>query len=258
MEILLLIGAGLGAGALGAMFGIGGGVLLVPVLALAFGVPLADAVPASLMCVVANSCSAAASHVEKRLADVRLALVLELATVGGAIAGGVAAIHVAPPAIALVFGCFALYVGSQMVLGTVARAVEEELSAYQPQHYALGITGSFVAGGLSALLGVGGGPLKVPLMSYGMKVPFKVAAATSNLMIGVTAAASVSMYAWSGHLKLALIAPLVVGVLLGAQIGARLMVVAPARLLKRLFGILLLAIALQMLLKGGQALWPSA
>jgi uncharacterized membrane protein YfcA len=91
-----------------------------------------------------------------------------------------------------------------------------------------------------------------------MKVPFKVAAATSNLMIGVTAAASVSIYAWSGHLKLALIAPLVVGVLLGAQLGARLMVVAPTRLLKRLFGILLLAIALQMLLKGGQALWPSA
>jgi uncharacterized membrane protein YfcA len=95
-------------------------------------------------------------------------------------------------------------------------------------------------------------------MSYGMKVPFKVAAATSNLMIGVTAAASVSIYAWSGHVKLALIAPLVVGVLLGAQLGARLMVVAPTPLLKRLFGILLLAIALQMLLKGGQALWPSA
>src|SRR5919201_839833 len=99
---------------------------------------------------------------------------------------------------------------------------EEDGNAYHPQHYALGITGSFVAGGLSALLGVGGGPLKVPLMSYGMKVPFKVAAATSNLMIGVTAAASVSIYAWSGHLKLALIAPLVVGVLLGAQLGARL------------------------------------
>jgi uncharacterized membrane protein YfcA len=255
MEILLLIGAGLGAGALGATFGIGGGVLLVPVLALAFGVPLADAVPASLMCVVANSCSAAASHVEKRLADVRLALVLELATVGGAIGGGVVAAHVAPSAIALVFGCFTLYVGSQMVLGSAR--VEAEASALQPQNYALGITGSFVAGGLSALLGVGGGPLKVPLMSYGMKVPFKVATATSNLMIGVTAAASVSMYAWTGHLKLALVAPLVVGVLLGAELGARLMVVAPTRLLKRLFGILLLAIALQMLLKGGQSLWPS-
>jgi uncharacterized membrane protein YfcA len=170
----------------------------------------------------------------------------------------VAAARVAPSAVALVFGCFALYVGSQMVLGSGARTEEEDLSGYQPEHYALGITGSFVAGGLSALLGVGGGPLKVPLMSYGMKVPFKVATATSNLMVGVTAAASVSMYAWSGHLKLALIAPLVVGVLLGAQLGGRLMVVAPARLLKRLFGILLLAIALQMLLKGGQALWPSA
>jgi uncharacterized membrane protein YfcA len=257
MEILLLIGAGLTAGALGAMFGIGGGVLLVPALVLAFGVPLADAVPASLMCVVANSCSAAASNVERRLADVRLALVLELATVGGAIAGGLAAARVAPSAIALVFGCFTLYVGSQMVLGSGAPA-EESASVYQPQNYTLGLTGSFVAGGLSALLGVGGGPLKVPLISYGMKVPFKVAAATSNLMIGVTAAASVSVYAWSGHLKLALIAPLVVGVLLGAQLGARLMIAAPTPVLKRLFGILLLAIALQMLLKGGQTLWASA
>jgi uncharacterized protein len=257
MEILLLIGAGLSAGALGAMFGIGGGVLLVPVLMLVFGVPLADAVPASLMCVVANSCAAAASYVEKRLADVRLALVLEVATVGGAIAGGLMAARVAPSAIALVFGCFALYVGFEMVFGS-ERAVEDAPVLYQPRNYALGISGSFVAGGLSSLLGVGGGPLKVPLMSYGMKVPFKVATATSNLMVGVTGAASVAMYAWRGHLKLALVAPLVVGVLMGAQMGARMMIAAPTVLLKRLFGILLLAIALHMLLKGGHALWLNA
>jgi uncharacterized membrane protein YfcA len=232
-------------------------VLLVPVLVLIFGVPMSDAVPASLMCVVANSCAAAASYVEKRLADVRLALVLELATVSGAIAGGLVAALVAPAALALVFGCFALYIGAQMMVGRARPAAEPAAATYEPQNYALGISGSLVAGGLSALLGVGGGPLKVPLMSYGMKLPFKVATATSNLMIGVTGAASVAMYAWRGHLKLALVAPLVVGVLIGAQAGARMMMVAPTPLLKRLFGMLLLAIALQMLMKGGHALWPN-
>jgi uncharacterized protein len=256
MELLLLIGAGLSSGALGAMFGIGGGVLLVPVLVLVFGLPLADAVPASLMCVVANSCAAAASYVEEQLADVRLALTLELATVGGAIGGGLVAALVAPAAIALVFGCFTLYLGFQTLFWT-GRMSADAPAPCQPRNYLLGVSGSFVAGGLSALLGVGGGPLKVPLMNYGMKVPFKVASATSNLMIGVTGAASVAMYAWRGHLKLALVAPLVVGVLMGAQLGARMMIAAPPVLLKRLFGILLLAIALQMLLKGGLALWPN-
>lgn len=255
MELLLLTVAGFAAGALGAMFGIGGGVLLVPVLVLVFGIPMADAVPASLMCVVANSCAAAASYVEKRLSDVRLALVLELATVSGAILGGFAALYATPSAVYLVFGCFALYVGSQMIL---ARSRAQDMAeTYEPQNYGVGISGSFVAGGLSALLGVGGGPLKVPLMAYGMKIPFKVATATSNLMIGVTGAASVAVYAWHGHLKLALIAPLVVGVLAGAQVGAKLMLVAPTTLLKRLFGVLLLAIALQMLMKGGQVLWAT-
>ncbi len=256
MEELLLILAGLGAGAIGAMLGIGGGVMLVPLLVLGFRIPLQEAVPASLMCVVANSCAAAASYVEKHLSDVRLALVLELATVSGAITGGLLAVVVAPSAIALIFGLFTLYVGSQMVVAQ-ARVQAEEVVAYVPQNYPAGIGGSFIAGGLSALLGVGGGPLKVPLMSQVMKVPFKVATATSNLMIGVTGAASVVMYAWHGHVKLSLVAPLVVGVLFGARMGARLMVIAPTRLLKRLFGIVLLLVAVQMLLKGGMALWTS-
>lgn len=256
MEILLLVSAGVSAGALGAMFGIGGGVLLVPVLVLMFGVPMNEAVPASLLCVVANSCAAAASYVDKQLADIRLALVLELATVSGAIAGGLVIAFVAPAMLAVIFGLFALYVGSHMSFGRAQIAIAEG-EAYQPQNYPLGITGSFVAGGLSSLLGVGGGPLKVPLMAFGMRVPFKVATATSNLMVGVTGAASVAMYAWHGHVKLGLVAPLVVGVLVGALLGARLMIVAPTKLLKRLFGIILLAIAVQMLLKGGQSLWPT-
>ncbi|MBX5481906.1 MAG: sulfite exporter TauE/SafE family protein [Myxococcaceae bacterium] len=256
MEILLLVSAGLSAGALGSMFGIGGGVLLVPALVLLFGVPMTEAVPASLMCVVANSCAAAASYVDKQLADVRLALVLELATVSGAIAGGLLAVFVAPAMLALIFGAFALYVGVHMSFGWQRLAMESG-AAWAPRNYPIGIGGSFIAGGLSSLLGVGGGPLKVPLMAFGMRVPFKVATATSNLMVGVTGAASVAMYAWHGDVKLGLVAPLVVGVLLGAQLGSRLMVVAPTKLLKRLFGIILIAISVQMLWKGGQSLWPA-
>jgi uncharacterized protein len=256
MEPLLLLIAGLCAGAVGAMFGIGGGVLLVPVLVLGFRVPLQEAVPASLMCVVANSCAAAAAYMDKQLSDVRLALVLEVATVSGAIAGGLVAVMIAPSVIAVVFGLFTLYVGLNLMTSRLrAAGALAAASSYEPQNYGWGISGSFVAGGLSALLGVGGGPLKVPLMAQVMKVPFKVATATSNLMIGVTGAASVAVYAWHGHLQLALVAPLVVGVLLGAPVGARLMLRAPTALLKQLFGMILLAVAAQMLLKGGRALW---
>jgi uncharacterized protein len=257
MTVLLLIAAGGLAGLAGALLGIGGGVVLVPLLVLAFHLPLEEAVPASLMCVVASSCAAAASYVENRLSDIRLGLSLELATVLGAIAGGLVAAYIAPAMVAVVFGLFTLYVALQILL---VRAQPQEPVAttdYTPVNYPLGISGSFVAGGLSSLLGVGGGPLKVPLMSYGMRVPFKVASATSNLMIGVTGAASVASYAWRGHVKLALVSPLIIGVLTGAWFGSRLMPRVPTAVLKKLFAVVLLLVAVQMFWKGGEGLWPS-
>lgn len=255
MVVLLLIAAGAMAGTIGAMLGIGGGVLLVPLLVLGFGVPMAHAIPASLVCVVAGSCAASASYMDRRLSDVRLALLLELATVSGAIIGGMVAAHLSPPVIALGFGAFALLVSVQMLVGTsVEPAVETN---YTPQNYPLGVGGSFVAGGLSAVLGVGGGPVKVPLMNYGMKIPFKVASATSNLMVGVTAAASVATYSLHGQLRLALAAPLVVGVLVGSVIGSRWMVKLSTPTLKKLFAAVLLFIAGQMAWKGGMGLWVS-
>lgn len=255
MVVLLLMAAGAVAGTLGAMLGIGGGVLLVPILVLGFGVPLSHAIPASLVCVVAGSCAASASYMERRLSDVRLALLLELATVTGAIVGGVLAARLSEPMVALGFGAFALYVSVQMLLGASPEPATE--AAYTPQNYPLGVGGSFVAGGLSAVLGVGGGPVKVPLMSYGMKIPFKVASATSNLMVGVTAAASVAIYSQQGQLRLALAAPLVVGVLIGAVIGSRWMLKVSTPTLKKLFAAVLLFIAGQMAWKGGVGLWPS-
>jgi uncharacterized protein len=254
MMVALLIGAGALSGALGALLGIGGGVVVVPVLVLGFQVPLEQAVPASLMCVVASSCAAAARYVESRLSDVRLGLTLELATVVGAIVGGHLASRVAPAMVAVVFGLFCLYVSAHML---TRRPVPEPTAAYVPCNYALGLSGSFVAGSLSALLGVGGGPLKVPLMSYGMRVPFKVASATSNLTVGISGAASVAAYAWSGQLQLGLVAPLVVGVLAGASTGSRWMPRVRTASLQRLLALVLVVLAVQMLWKGGRGLWPN-
>lgn len=256
MTVLFLIAAGGLAGLMGAMLGIGGGVVLVPLLVFGFDVPLEEAVPASLMCVVAGSCAAAAGYVDNRLSDIRLGLTLELATVLGAIVGGLVAAYLAPAMVAVVFGLFTLYVALQ-ILVVRSRGEERVAASYTPVNYPLGFTGSFVAGGLSALLGVGGGPLKVPLMSYGMRVPFKVASATSNLMIGVTGAASVAAYAWRGHVKLPLVSPLVVGVLAGAYLGSLLMPRIPTAVLKKIFAIVLLVVAAQMFWKGGEGLWPS-
>jgi uncharacterized protein len=256
MTVLLLIAAGGLAGLMGALLGIGGGVVLVPLLVFGFDVPLEEAVPASLMCVVASSCAAAASYVDNRLSDLRLGLTLELATVMGAIAGGLVAAYLAPAMVAVVFGLFTFYVALQ-ILVVRQRTEEAVVTTYAPTNYPLGLTGSFVAGGLSALLGVGGGPLKVPVMSYGMRVPFKVACATSNLMIGVTGAASVAAYAWRGHVKLPLVSPLVVGVLAGAYLGSLLMPRVPTAVLKKVFALVLLVVAAQMFWKGGEGLWPS-
>ena len=256
MTVLLLIAAGGLAGLAGALLGIGGGVVLVPLLVFGFDVPMEEAVPASLMCVVASSCAAAAGYVDNRLSDIRLGLTLELTTVMGAIAGGLVAAYLAPAMVAVVFGLFTFYVALQ-ILVIRSRTEEAVATTYTPTNYPLGLTGSFMAGGLSALLGVGGGPLKVPLMSYGMRVPFKVACATSNLMIGVTGAASVAAYAWRGHVKLPLVSPLVVGVLAGAYLGSLLMPRVPTAVLKKVFALVLLVVAAQMFWKGGEGLWPS-
>jgi uncharacterized membrane protein YfcA len=256
MTLLLLILSGAFAGTLGALVGIGGGVVLVPVLVLGFDVPMAEAIPASLMCVVASSCGAAASYVERQLSDVRLALTLELATVAGAVAGGLVAGLLAPGLVAVTFGVFTLYVALQMLQAPRSSADAEGGEGGGHVHnLRLGVGGSFVAGSLSAVLGVGGGPLKVPLMVYGMRVPFRVATATSNLMVGVTGAASVAGYALRGSLQLGLVAPLVVGVLGGAMLGSRMMVRAPVVFLRRLFAGVLFAVAAQMLWKGGVGLW---
>lgn len=256
MNALLLMVTGSLAGTLGALVGVGGGIVVVPALVLGFGIPMAEAVPVSLLCVVASSCGAAAAYVEQGLSDVRLATVLEVATVSGALAGGAMA-GIAPAwLLASAFGVFALYISFQLMMRGAA-ADPEPMGPFTGTYQNLpwGLGGSFLAGGLSALLGVGGGPVKVPLMRYVMGLPFRRASATSNLTIGVTGAVGAVSYALAGQLSLELAAPLVVGVLVGAVLGAKLMVRVPTAVLKRVLAVVLLVVAGQMIWKGGEALW---
>lgn len=253
-SVLPLLVLGAAAGTFGSLFGVGGGVVLVPALVLLFGVPVQEAAPVGLLAVVATSSAAAASFLERELSDLRLALVLELATVTGAIGGGLGAAFLPPAWVAIGFGTFLFFVATQ--LGASPMVDESVRGAYEPRNYPLGLAGSFAAGGISAILGVGGGPLKVPLMNLGMGVPFKVASATSNLMLGVTAVASLSAYLRHGSLRMDLAPPVVVGVFLGASAGARWMERVPAAKLRRAFAVVLVLIAAQMLWKGGRELWP--
>jgi uncharacterized membrane protein YfcA len=255
VTLALLVASGVVVGTIGALLGIGGGVLLVPILVFGFGVPIGEAVPVSLVCVVASSSGAAASYVEHGLADVRLALGLEAATVCGAVLGGFAAGLLRPSVLELLFGLLAIGIAIQLVRDQADRSAAEARD-YQPTNYGWGTAGAFLAGSVSALLGVGGGPVEVPLMAYTMRVPLKVAAATSNLMIGVTAAASVTAYASRGQLRLNLAAPLVVGVLFGALVGTHLMMRTSNRVLRWLLASVLLLVAARMVWAGGAALWP--
>jgi uncharacterized membrane protein YfcA len=274
LDIWILAGVGVVAGALGALLGIGGGILVIPVLVLGFSVPIHVAVAASLVSVLATSSAAGSVYVGEGLTNMRLGMTLELATTAGAIAGGLTAALLPEKILLLTFAAF-LGVTAAMLfaqrrdaggegapsrhtegyeeVGHLAGAFFDQqagsLVHYQARRLPLGLAGSFLAGNLSGLLGVGGGFLKVPAMSLGMGVPIKVAAATSNFMIGVTAAASLVIYVQKGFLVPLVAAPVALGVTIGALGGTRLAARAPAHLLARLLGLILLGVAVQMVFR---------
>jgi len=246
----LLFATGVGAGALGALIGVGGGIVLVPVLSLAFGVPLQHAVAVSLACVIASSTGAAAAYVRDHRIDVRLGMQLELFTVAGAIAGAFVAPLLPKAAIEILFGLMVIPVVRSLLRPAPAEEVARVEGRGGARNLPLGCAASFGAGTLSAVLGIGGGPIKVPVMTLILGVPFKVATATSNFMIGVTAAASVFVYLSRGLLDLGIAVPTVLGVIAGATFGARLMPHVPTRLLKKVFAVVLGLVGAQMLAKG--------
>jgi uncharacterized membrane protein YfcA len=251
LELVLL---GVVAGGIGSMTGIGGGLIITPVLTLVFGVPIHHAIGASLCCVIATSSGAAASYVEHRLSDIRLGMTLELATTVGAITGSLIAGLLSRGVLALAFALFLITAASSMVRRHMKAnpAGLEDIKAYKVRRLPLGLLGSGGAGIISGLLGVGGGIIKVPLMYLVMGVPFKVATATSNFMIGVTAAASAFIYYSRGDVRPLIAAPAAVGVFFGAGLGARLMRRVPSGRLVILLSVIMLYFAMMMIWKAFQ------
>jgi uncharacterized membrane protein YfcA len=250
LTTLLLVILGFVAGVLGALTGIGGGVLLTPILALHFGIPIRQAIGTSLVAVITTSAASSSVHLQRHTTDIRLGMTLELATSLGAAVMAYLVGYFNRDALEGLFAAFLLY-SSILILSKGGKASPDEDSTpalngditippYEPQRYPLGLGASLIAGALSGLLGIGGGPIKVPVMFIFMNVPLMVATATSNFMIGVTAAASAIVYYRRGDIQAQIAAPLAVGVFLGSLLGARL---AP-RIHRRIVMYLLVAVML--------------
>jgi hypothetical protein len=260
----LLVILGFFAGLLGALTGIGGGVLLTPILALHFGIPIRQAIGTSLVAVITTSAASSSVHLQRHTTDIRLGMTLELATSLGAAVTAYLVGYFNRNLLEGLFAGFLLY-SSITILVRRGKVKDEEMPSgkgevvippYEPRRYPLGLAASLIAGGLSGLLGIGGGPLKVPVMFIFMNVPLMVATATSNFMIGVTAAASAIVYYRRGDILVEIAAPLAVGVFVGSLLGARL---AP-RIQTKYVVYLLVAIMLYLsghlvvhLLRGGSA-----
>lgn len=277
--LALLVALGAGAGLVGALVGIGGGVLLVPALVLGLGIDMRDTVAVSLASVVATSTTAGSVYVGEGLTNMRLGMTLEIATTIGGVVGGLVAV-VVPQAILFVLFATMLVVTAWLLVrgrdphghrrATEAHDVMEphgweepgklagayvdthagEVVHYEARRIGLGSSVALLAGAMSGMLGVGGGFLKVPAMTIFMRVPIRVAAATSNFMIGVTAIASLSIYLARGHLRPLLAAPLVVGVVGGSFLGTHVARKVPARLLRIVLGVILAFVAVEMFLRG--------
>jgi uncharacterized membrane protein YfcA len=265
---LVAVGA-FAAGLVGALTGLGGGVILVPLLTLAFGVNLRYAIGASLISVIATSSGAAAAYVREGYTNVRIGIFLELATTCGAVAGALLAGHVSTGAIAVVFGVVLLYSAYRSSFPEPEPSVDRPPDRwasrlrldgsyptpagpqeYRVQRVPLGFSIMAVAGVLSGLLGIGSGAVKVLALDRAMRLPFKVSTTTSNFMIGVTAAASAGVYLRRGYVDPTLAGPVMLGVLGGALLGARLLRDAQVGVLRKLFAVVIAALAIEMLIQG--------
>ncbi len=266
---LLLLAVALGAGFLGALTGLGGGVVIVPVLTLAFGVDIRYAIGASLVSVIATSSGAASAYVREGYTNLRIGMLLEIATTVGALAGAFLAAIIPTRAIAVVFGLVLLY---SAYASSRPRPPQQRPSASDPLARRLRLEGSFpeadgprayhvvrlplgfglmgLAGVLSGLLGIGSGALKVLAMDQAMGLPFKVSTTTSNFMIGVTAAASAGVYLRRGYIDPGLAMPVMLGVLAGSLLGARVLAGANTSWLRVVFALVVVALALEMIYNG--------
>ncbi len=256
------------AGFLGALTGLGGGVIVVPALTLALGVDMKYAIGASLVSVIATSSGAAAAYVREGYSNIRIGMFLEIATTLGAIFGAFLAGRFSTHALAIIFSLVLLQAAYQsfkappgdVLVESDALARRLRFGGSYPaggkqQHYGArnvptGFGLMFGAGALSGLLGIGSGALKVIAMDRAMKIPFKVSTTTSNFMIGVTAAASAGLYLNRGFIDPRVAMPVMLGVLGGALLGAKVLARAHVRTLRMVFAFVILALAIEMMVNG--------
>ncbi len=256
----------IGAGLLGALSGLGGGVVIVPLLTIAFHVDIKYAIGASLVSVIATSSGAAAAYVREGFSNIRIGMFLEIATTLGALFGAWLTTKAPTEVIGLVFGLVLLYSAYVSLKQKHEEITEhpDQLALwlklkgdlplpdggeqpYVAQRVPIGFGLMWLAGVLSGLLGIGSGAVKVIAMDQAMKLPFKVSTTTSNFMIGVTAAASAGLYLRSGYLAPGLVMPVMLGVLVGSLIGSKLLVRVHVRTLKIVFSLLIIAMGIQMI-----------
>jgi uncharacterized membrane protein YfcA len=269
---LLVFTGSITAGLLGALTGLGGGVVLVPLLTVVFHVDIRYAIGASLISVIATSSGAAAAYVREGFSSVRIGMFLEIATTIGAVFGAFLATRTPTRALAVIFGIVLLY-SSWLSWQHSRREAEADEQSSSPWSDRLRLSGSypdgtggqcdykvdrisagfatmFGAGTLSGLLGIGSGAVKVLAMDRVMRIPFKVSTTTSNFMIGVTAAASAGIYLHRGYVDPGLAFPVMLGVLAGSLLGARLLVRARVSVLRSIFTIVILALGVEMIVNG--------
>ena len=270
--VLICFVVSIAGGFVGSLLGLGGGLVVIPALTLALKVDIRYAIGASIVSIIATSSGAAAAYVRERMTNLRVAMVLEVATTLGALTGGYLAGRIAGRWLFVVFGIVMAFSAVMMLRkrrnvasdegeGTpwanylrlngsyYDAAIGQEVS-YRVVRARLGLALMYVAGTMSGLLGIGSGVLKVPAMDLGMRLPIKVSTATSNFMIGVTAAASAGLYFARGDINPFIAGPVAAGILVGAMVGARVMGRLHSALIRYFFVVVLLIVSAQMLIKG--------
>ena len=266
--IIVLLGAFV-AGLIGSLTGLGGGVIIIPLLTLALGVDIHYAIGASIVSVIATSTGSAAAYVKEGITNIRIGMFLEVATTISAIIGAVVTVFINPGYIAVIFGLILLLSAVMMVRkkfdhsdtdtpGRLANffklngtyPVEGGVRKYAVKNVAGGFGMMFIAGIISGLLGIGSGALKVIAMDNIMKIPFKVSTTTSNFMMGVTAAASAVVYLHRGQIDPGIAMPVSFGVLMGATVGSKILVKAKTDRLKIIFAVVVTFLAIQMIYNG--------
>jgi uncharacterized protein len=270
LEFTFLVWAGsLVAGFLGALTGLGGGVVLVPLLTIFFHVDLRYAIGASLVSVIATSSGSAAAYVKEGFSNIRIGMFLEIATTIGALFGAYLTAKVPASAIAIIFGTvlmYSAYVSRRTRPRTDVAEPPDPLATklklngtfpdtsgvrqYNVYNVPAGFGVMWIAGALSGLLGIGSGALKVVAMDQAMKVPFKVSTTTSNFMIGVTAAASAGVYLSRGYIDPSLAMPVMIGVLIGSLLGTRVLVKTQTKRLRLVFSVVIVLLGVEMMFKG--------